>query len=245
VAAARLAVAFVAAGTIAGAAWAQAEPPSIKGEFVDSSNVVDGSLMFKDLHKGEVPSLEQFQKLRLTTKRFKKVAGRRFAGAGELGKVKGEVDSITGELGTYLKGDVADARYLRQSDSVVRGDGSVFSESTLITAMGKRVPVMEVPGLLAVEAENGKPQLLYVTNRSGVPLFHTSGGEGGGGSPGTPAGLVQPGKFFIGVVGSFPASFQLFGEGDDPVIVTLTASAVLVPQTNEERHYTVQILVGT
>ena len=79
VAAARLAVAFVAATTIAGAAaWAQAGPPpvaqssasdifaklgDIKGEYVDSGNIDDGSLLYKDFQKGQIPSFKVFDKL--------------------------------------------------------------------------------------------------------------------------------------------------------------------------------------
>jgi hypothetical protein len=250
VAAARLAVAFVAAGTIAGAAWAQAGPPptahssaagaSLKADTIKSDDVLNGSLLFKDFHKGEVPSFAQFNKLKVTTERFSKAAGARFAGKSDLATVKGEVGAVKGELGSYLKSADADARYLKTSDPVVRGQGSVFSETRLITVTGKRVLVMEVPGLLTVEAENGKPRLFYVTNQTGGPLTHTSCGEGPFGSA---AGVVQPGQRFSCLTGDTPTSVQLFGEGANPIIATLTVSAIGVGP-GEDAQYTAQILIG-
>jgi hypothetical protein len=253
VAAARLAVAFVAAGTIAGAtAWAQAGPvatprssaagASLKANTVKSDDVVNGSLFFKDFHKGEVPSLAQFNKLQATTERFSKAAGKRFADASDLSAVKGEVGAVQGELGSYLKSADADARYLKAGDPVVHGRGSVFSDTRLITVTGQRVPVLEVPGLLTVEAENGKPRLFYVTNESDWPLTHTSCEEGG--AFGSPAGVLQPGQHFHCIAGTAPSSAQLFGEGADPVIATLTVSAIPVG-SGEDAQYTAQILVGT
>jgi hypothetical protein len=251
VTAARLTVAFVAAGTIGAATWAQAGPPPptaessavdvfLKANSVKSENIVNGSLFFKDFHKGEVPSLEQFQKLQLTTERFNKVANRRFAEEVDLATVKGEVDSIKGELGTYVKNTDADARYLKVSDPVVRGDGSVFSESRLITELDKRVPVMTAPGIVTVEAENGKPRLVYVTNETAGPLTHTHCGEG---ASATAAGVVQPGKFFHCEITDVPLTIQLFGEGPNPTVATLTVSAI--GNLGENAQYTVQILVGT
>jgi hypothetical protein len=264
VAAARLAVAFVAAGTIAGAAWAQAGPPpitaessaadisaklgEIKGEFVDSKNVVNGSLLFKDFHKGQIPSLEQFQKLKLATERYQKAADGRFAETSDLATVKGDVDAVKGVLGSYVKSTEADARYLKASESVVRGNGSVFSGSRPIPPFGgKRASVMEVPGLLAIEAENWKPRLFYVVNQTGGALTHTGCG-GGGGTFGASPGVIPPGKSFHCPVLEEPVTIQLVGEGPNPTIVTLTVSAVAVGQPQEgqvqEAQYTAQILVG-
>jgi hypothetical protein len=241
----------VAAGTIGAGTWAQAGPPPpaagssavdvfLKANSVKSENVVNGSLFFKDFHKGEVPSLDQ-----LTTARFNKAAGGRFAEAGELATVKGEVDSIRGDLGSYVKSAEADARYLKLSDSVVRGDGSVFSASRLIPPFaGKRASVMEVPGLLAIEAENGTPRLGYVVNETGGPLFHTACGDSaGGGGFNTGPGVVQPGQHFHCQVEAAPVTIQLFGEGADPLVVTLTFSSLELGQTGEA-NYTAQILVG-
>src|SRR6478735_6760332 len=111
VAAARLAVAFVAAGTIAGAtAWAQAGPPptaqssasdifakigDIKGEFVDSANVENGSLLFKDFKTGQVPSLGQFAKLDQSFFKYKKAVNNfKYDIKGELGDVNGDISAI-------------------------------------------------------------------------------------------------------------------------------------------------------
>jgi hypothetical protein len=251
VAAARLAVAFAAAGTIAGAtAWARAGPPpptaseSALNSYLklklDSTNTKNGSLRFRDFHKGEIPSLDRFRKLQGTTERFKKVASRTFATESDLGAIKSE-------LGGYIKMSEADSRYLKQSDPVVHGDGSVFSESRSIPAFaGKRDPVMGVPGLLTIEAENGKPPLFYVVNQTGAPPSHTACGGGGGGSiiGGSPAGVTQPGQHFHCPAGVEPATVQLFGEGPDPIVASLTVSAIPVGQTGDAQ-YTVQILVGT
>ena len=264
VAAARLAVAFVAAGTIAGAtAWASAGPPPPQAEpsavdvfskhKIDSSDVKNGSLVFEDFKSGEIVSSDLFVKYKKQITDFKQDVKGDVAGIkGELGTVKLEVDGlqtevsgIKGELGTYVKGEQADARYLKISDPVVRGDGSVFSESRLIPPFaGKRATVMDVPGLLAIEAENGTPRLAYVVNRTGGPLTHTGCGGGGGSTGNSPAGVVQPGKFFHCAVEGVPLTIQFFGEGADPLVITLTFSSLELGQTGEA-NYTAQIVVGT
>ena len=196
----------------------------MKANTIKSENVVNGSLFFKDFHKGEVPSFEQFQKLQRTSERFNKAAGARFAGASELRTVKGEVGAIKGELGSYLKSADADARYLKTSDPVVHGEGSVFSETRLITVTGKRVPVMEVPGLVTVEAENGKPRALLRDQPDRRPADpHAIAAEGPFGSA---AGVVQPGQHFSCLTGDAPSSVQLFGEGANPIVATLNVSAI-------------------
>jgi hypothetical protein len=130
---------------------------------------------------------------------------------------------------------------------VVRGEGSVFSESRLIS-VGKRAPVMEVPGFIAVEAENGKPRLVYVVNRSGGALTHTGcGGSTGGSTFGAQAATLQPGKFFHCQTGEEePLTVQLFGEGPNPPVATLTVSSIPIPiGQGPDAQYTAQILIGT
>jgi hypothetical protein len=191
-------------------------------------NIVDGTLLFKDFKKGQVPSFKQFKKLQTSGAKFHKATN-------------GGLASIEGQLGTFVKSSDADARYIKQSDAVVRGDGSVFSQTELITLVGKRVPVMTVPNLLAVEAENGKPRLFYVVNLSAGPISHTGCKEGPFGAA---AGALQPGKHFFCLTGEEPVTVQLFTEGGNPTIATLTVSAIPTGQ-GEDAQYTAQVLVGT
>src|ERR1041385_5054445 len=133
VAAARLAVAFVAAGTIAGAtAWAQAGPPptaqssasdifakigDIKGEFVDSANVDDGSLLFTDFKAGQIPSIKMFDKLDGSFFKYKKAVNSfKYDVKNELGDVNGDIGTIKGELPSYIKMSEADSRYIKMND---------------------------------------------------------------------------------------------------------------------------------
>jgi hypothetical protein len=128
VAAARLAVAFAAAGTIAGVtAWAQASPPPTAQESalnaylklkLDSSNIKNGSLLFEDFIKGEIPSGKQFKKLEASTGQFKKATNKSLSSIkGELGDIKSQIGDIKSELGSYIKGEAADARYIKLTRS--------------------------------------------------------------------------------------------------------------------------------
>src|SRR5215213_5351565 len=133
VAAARLAVAFVAAGTIAGAtAWAQAGPPPTAqssasdifaklGDIkINSSNIIDGSLKLQDFHRGQVPSFRQYSKLKATENRFQNSAEKQLTTIkGELGDVNGDIGTIKGELGSYVKTTDADARYIKMNDAIM------------------------------------------------------------------------------------------------------------------------------
>jgi hypothetical protein len=158
------------------------------------------------------------------------------------------VSEIKGELGTYVKSADADARYLKQSDAVVRGDGSVFSDSRLIPPFaGTRPTVLDVPGLIAVEAESGKPPLFYVVNRSAGPLTHTACEAN---LTGAAEGVIQPGQFFhcqvsVNQLGHLETStVQLFSEGPEPVVITLTVSIIPVGQAKDQQ-YTAQALIGS
>src|SRR6188472_100966 len=146
VAAARLAVAFVAAGTIAGAtAWAQAGPPPTAqssasdifaklGDIkINSSNIIDGSLKLQDFHRGEVAAFDAFSKYKKATNQYKKATNATLGHIkGELGDVNGDISTIKGELGSYVKTTDADARYIKMNDAIM-GDGSVFTATQALS----------------------------------------------------------------------------------------------------------------
>lgn len=251
VAAARLAVAFVAAGTIAGAsAWATAGPPppvaqtsaTAKGEHIKkatltvrhSDQVADGSLLFEDFKKHEVPSFEAF-------KRFEKVIFYNFKKAtfndlssikGEIGDIKAQIDGIKGEI-SGIKAE--SSSYLKVTDDVMRGDGSVLTATGPAPIGGAPTRMLEVPSMFTVDATG---PTVKITNTSGSPLQHTSCGAA------LPAGTVAPGgSFSCAAAGGSPLTIQLVGTGagGGPHVSTLTFSSVDVQGTVTD---TVQILIG-
>jgi hypothetical protein len=238
VAAARLAVAFVAAGTIAGAAaWAQASPAATAKESIlissskiklDSSNIKNGSLLFQDFIKGEVPSGKQFKKLESSFDSFKQTTDGSLATIkGEASSIKAEVSSIKAELGSYIKSSDADARYIKLSDDVVRGDGSVFTASTLYP--GKLTQVLNIPNLISVSIFGAD---FRITNNSGSSMTHTSCAPGGNGTIAAGAQLVCTGS-------STSDTVQLIGAGGQ--VLTLSFSAIGLQNGTLD---TVQILIG-
>jgi hypothetical protein len=247
VAAARLAVAFVAAGAIAGAtAWAQAEPPprakssaadifaklgDIKGEFVDSSNIENGSLLYKDFKTGQIPSFKMFEKLDGTFSRYKKAVNNfKYDVKNELGDVNGDISTIKGELGSYIKATDADARYIKMNDAIM-GDGSVFTATQALGKGSSLVPLVEVPSLMKVDADD---TAFKVTNTSGGVLTHSACTNG------SPSGAeLQPGATLTCPATSSAQTVQ-FVNGDGHV-VTLNFSNVALPNGAQA---TVQILVG-
>jgi hypothetical protein len=246
VAAARLAVAFVAAGTIAGAtAWAQAGPPptaqssasdifakigDIKGEFVDSANVENGSLLYKDFKTGQIPSLGQFAKLDQTFIKYKKATNNfKYDVKNELGDVNGDISNIKGELGSYIKLSDADSRYIKMNDAIM-GDGSVFTATQALGKGSPLIPLVDVPSLVKVEATD---TAFKMTNLSGGTLTHTACGVGGAG------GTLAPGGTLTCQTGGQAETVQ-FVNGDGHV-VTLNFSNVALPNGSQA---TVQILVG-
>lgn len=242
VAAARLAVAFVAAGTIAGATWAQAGPPPPTAESsavdvfskhkIDSRDIKNGSLLLRDFKRGEVLSNDVFVKYKKAINDYKlDLKVETAAIKGELGALKLGVDSIKGELSSYLKSGDADARYLKLSDDVMRGDGSVLTGTGLFGASPGNVSLIDVPGLVSVVAVDNN--VVRITNNSGGPLTHTSCGLG--------SGVLQPGANFNCLTGDTAETVQLIGSGANPVIATLNLSMVLAGNFN---HHTVQILIG-
>ena len=259
VAAARLAVAFVAAGTIAGAsAWASASPPppaaqtSAKGEHIKkatltvrhSDQVADGSLLFEDFKKGEVPSFQAF-------KRFEKVIFYNFKKAtfNNLSSIKGEIGDIKGEIGDIksqidgIKGEISSIKgesssYLKVTDDVMRGDGSVFSAD--ITVGAGVVDVFNAPSMFTVDATG---PVITITNTSSSPLSHTECTSGQG-QP-VPAGAIDPGaSFSCDTSGGEAHTLQLSGIGGGGPHVSTLSFSLLPAVQGPSPHMLVQILVG-
>jgi hypothetical protein len=246
VAAARLAVAFVAAGTIAGAtAWAQAEPPPAasgdaellaKGEHIkkavltvrSSANVADGSLLFQDFKKGQVPSLGEF-------KRFEKVIFHRYYPKVQIDKtfIKGESSDYVkhSDLAPYIKGESTD--FIKSSEDVVRGKGSVLS-ATAVVPDGQKRDILDAPGMFTVDATG---PTLRITNTSGSPLSHT--GCGGVIPPGT----LAPGENFTCDSNGMTQTVQLLGTdaGGGPQVSTVSFSGFSGQGVTQQ---VVQILIG-
>jgi hypothetical protein len=268
VAAARLAVAFVAAGAIAGAtAWAQAGPPptaqssasdifakigDIKGESVDSANVEDGSLLFKDFQKGQIPSFKMFDQLDESFFKYKKAVNNfKYDVKNELGDVNGDLSTIKGELGTikgelvsgylkttdadsrYLKVTDADSRYLKLSDPVVRGDGSVFSATKFADGQSV-VPILSVPGLISVDAVPGIEIKIKNIGSSDLAYSLCGGHQEGG--------TLHPNESVNCDTTVETDVMQLIGVGS-PEMVTLNFTFFPAIEGNSGL-YTVQILVG-
>jgi hypothetical protein len=234
VAAARLAVAFVAAGTIAGAAaWAEASPPPagpaahssafeayLKIKNLTGANIRDHSLFYKDLKHGQVPSQKQFAKLRREFVHIEKVV---------FDNQKSFVKQS--DLAGYVKLDEADQRYVKLTDSVVRGDGSVFTASKVVPAAGSQEALLDVPGMFTVDAMG--PTLTF-TNTGSSDLLHTlcSGGVG----TDIP---IQPGKTLTCEATQESQGVQLIdGNGK---VATVNFSAITFSGNVQA---TVQILIG-
>jgi hypothetical protein len=235
VAAARLAVAFVAAGTIAGAtAWAQADPPptaqsSASDIFakigdIKGSQIEDHSLRYVDFAKGQVPSFKLFDKLSTSFEKFKK-ADKSFKA-----QVKGELGDIRGELPSYLKTSEADTRYIKMNDAIM-GDGSVFTATQALDKGAGPATLADISGLVKVEATNSQ---FTVTNTSGGPLTHTACAVGATG------GSLAPGASLSCATSGEQAQTVQLVNGDGHV-VTLNFSNVAIPSGTQA---TVQILIG-
>jgi hypothetical protein len=235
VAAARLAVAFVAAGTIAGAAaWAQASPAQTAHQSIlvsslkiklDSSNIKNGSLLFRDFLKGEVVSGKEFKNFETSIKSYKQTTD------ASISTIKGEIGDIKNQLGGYIKSADADARYIKLSDAVVRGDGSVHTATANVGNFA--VTLLDLPGQVKVEALPGSQ--MKVTNTSSEPLVHSICAVTGGGAT---VGTLQPGSSVTcDVKSSNVQAMQLVGTGAQPTVMTLNMSGLASQST-------VQILIG-
>jgi hypothetical protein len=245
VAAARLAVAFVAAGTIAGAsAWAQASPPAPAAQEsalnaylklkLDSSNIKNGSLLFQDFKAGQVLSADAFFKYKKTETSFKKaVNGDLSTIKGELGDVNGDISAIKGELPAYIKMSDADARYIKMNDAIM-GDGSVFTATQAIPQGSNGVTLLDLPGLVKVEATTTD---MKISNTGGGTLTHSSCGTVGKGGFG--AGVMQPGDTLSCATGDHAEPVQFIsGNGQ---VATVNLSNLAMPGGSQA---TVQILIG-
>jgi hypothetical protein len=242
VAAARLAVAFVAAGTIAGAtAWAEAGPPptaqsSASDIFakikIDSSNVENGSLTYKDFGKGQVPSFKMFQTLQEKFFSFSKGFNNTYKP--QFPEIKSELDGIKGELNTVngdlnaVKGELGN--FVKSGDAIM-GDGSVFTATQAITQAGGFQTLLDLPNTIKVEMSDTEMQ---VTNTSGGTLTFSActGGAGGG--------VLQPGKSTsCSTAGDAAQALQMVN--GDGKVMTLNFSNLSTPGGSQG---TVQILVG-
>jgi len=220
----------------------------IKGEFVDSANVDDGSLLYKDFQKGQIPSFKAFDKLDESFVKYKKQVNdwkqdskledaaikiETTAIKSDLSGIKTDISGIKGELGSYLKGEQADARYLKASEPVVRGDGSVFTATQF--ADGQVVPILSVPGLISVDALPSGIAI-RITNIGGSDLAHSECG-------GIPtAGTLKPTQSVTCDITSETDVMQLIGVGS-PEMATLNFTFFPAIEGNSGL-YTVQILVG-
>jgi hypothetical protein len=240
VAAARLAVAFVAAGTIAGAsAWAQASPPPTAHSSIlissqklrlDSGNIKNGSLLLQDFKTGEVASQKSFFKFKSQMSSYKSdIKAEMSSIKGDLGGVEAQIGDIKSAQAGYIKATEADARYVKVNDAIL-GDGSVFTGTQAIDKGSSPITLADLAGLVKVEATD---QQFKVTNMSSGNLTHTACGVGGAG------GTLAPGASLTCATGEAAETVQ-FVNGDGHV-VTLNFSNVAIPSGSQA---TVQILVG-
>lgn len=243
---ARLAVAFVVAGSIAGAAWAQADPPTahssaadyfIKKNSVNSDSIVDGSLHLQDFHKGEVASFKQFLKLDSAFTRFHKAVPQTYLKIDSTGYVK--QSDLNGyikqsDLNGYIKLSDADGRYRKASEPVVLGDGSVFTGDGIVA--NQLIGLLNVPSLVNVEGVSGK---VRITNTSGGDLLHTECKSTSPEPSQVPAGTLKAGSFLECASDGSTSSMQFFtGDGR---VATLSFSSI--PAAGGALD-TVQILIG-
>ena len=216
---------------------------------IDSSDVKNGSLVFEDFKSGEIVSSDLFVKYKKQITDFKQdvkgdVAGIKIQQTsikGELGdiktsvdSVKGDVASIKGELSSYLKNADADARYLKVTDAVVRGDGSVFTATTPASGQNP-VPILSVPGLIAVDALPAEQQI-RIKNVGGNALAYSQcvGLQSGG--------VLAPNQSVNCAVDDETDVMQLIGVSS-PEMVTLNFTFFPAIQAGSGL-YTTQILVG-
>jgi hypothetical protein len=248
VAAARLAVAFVAAGALAGAgAWASAGPPAPNArkaggeQFptgklkIDSANVDNGSLLYKDFRAGQVPSFKMFDKLHDGFFNFKKAVNEyKPQFEGQLDTIEGELTTIEGELGSYVKTTDADARYIKMNDAIM-GDGSVFN--AIRDAGGQDpVPIVSVPNLINVDALPAEQQIRITNTSGGKLLYSQCGGHVSGGT-------MASGQTLSCATGDQTDVLQLIGGSGGSAVTTLNFSSLPAVQAGE-RQYIIAILVG-
>ena len=236
VAAARLAVAFVAAGTIAGAtAWAQASPPppTAQSSAVDAfqkhlkltgADIIDGSLFYKDMKAGEVVSGDAFIKFKKAELNSKKAVN------GDLKTIKGELNGLNGDLST-IKGELGG--FVKTGDAIM-GDGSVFTASKPFSA-NSLIGMLDVPNLVSVDALAGGGGVL-ITNNGGGDLTHSSCTPLPG-QPAVGAGTLKPGETLSCATGEHTDVMQFIGGVGGAQVMTLNFTKIL-------GNMTVQVLIG-
>jgi hypothetical protein len=248
VAAAKLAVAFVTAGALAGAgAWASAGSPvptarKAGGEQfpsrkirLDSSNVENRSLLYKDFKKGQAPSFGMFEKLDGTFTKFKKAVNNfKYDVKNELGDVTGDISAINGELGSYIKTADADSRYIKMNDAIM-GDGSVFNAIKDVGGQDP-VPIVSVPNLINVDALPAEQQIRITNTSGGKLLYSQCGGHVSGGT-------MASGQTLSCATGDQTDVLQLIGGSGGSAVTTLNFSSLPAVQAGE-RQYIIAILVG-
>jgi hypothetical protein len=236
VAAARLTVAFVAAGTIAGAtAWAQASPPppTAQSSAVDAfhkhlkltgADIIDGSLFYKDFKAGEVVSGDTFAKFKKAEINFKKAVN------GDLKTIKGELNGLNGDLST-IKGELGG--FVKTGDAIM-GDGSVFTASKPFSA-NSLVGMLNVPDLITVDTLAGGGGVL-ITNISvhdiSVSTCTALVGGGGGGNV-----TLKPGESTSCATGQHTEAVQMIGGVGGSEVITLNFTKI-------SGNITVQVLIG-
>ncbi len=153
VATARMAVAFVAAGTIAGAAaWAQASPPA-------HDSALNSYLKLKG----------QVRELQARERHFEKVVFHKYYSKVELNKSFAKHS----DLNSYIKIDEADSRYIKIDDigtKVVGGKGSVYTATRVLPTVNK-VTLLDVPGKFTVDTTG---PTVTITNTSNSPLVYSA-----------------------------------------------------------------------
>jgi hypothetical protein len=225
-----MAVAFVAAGTIAGAtAWAQASPPAptakssalnayLKLKGLTSDNIADGSLLYKDFKKFQVPSEAEF-------KHFQKVELRKVYPKVEIDKIFAKHSDLDG----YIKMSDADSRYIKLTDAVIQGKGSVFTASKLV-ANGQSVRLLDISGKFTVDTTG---PTIRVTNTGTDTLLHNA-------CNGSPADSLAPGAHADCSSGGDAGVLQIINSQTGEV-ATINYSAISQAAGTQS---TVQILIG-
>jgi hypothetical protein len=229
----------------AGATSADKSPtPHMAPGSIDSTEVKNESLLFKDFKPGQVYSDNQvnqkFLKISDAKVQYLKLdqASDIFVKGEDANKTFVKIEDANN---TFVKGEDANATFLKiqdAKDQYVEGDGSVLT-GFAASAGGATVSVLEVPGFVRTQ---GLPPLQQgprarLTNLGSTPLHFAFTGGGGTGviAPGASTDVNLPGA------GGGSATVQLIAEGSTPTVGTLTVSGILIGQTI---NFSAQILVG-
>ena len=197
----------------------------------DSSNIKNGSLLFQDFKSGQVVSDKAFYYFRHSDEKHRlEVDGDLQTIKGELGTYKPQFEAIRNELPSYIKMNDADSRYWKQSEPLVKGDGSVFTATGAPSAQNP-VSLLSVPNLVDVDALPGGVAV-KITNSSSADITHSACTAPAGGQIG--AGTLKPGESVSCATGEHTEAFQLIAGAE---VATLNFTKI-------DTQVTVQILVG-